>query len=69
MRDLKPWELRLLNEREELKERYAKLGEFIRLEAFNDLEEADQDLLNDQAYAMLEYLSVLDSRVERIWAK
>jgi len=68
MRDLKPWELRLLNEREELKERYAKLGEFIRLEAFNDLEEADQDLLNDEAHAMLEYLCVLDSRVERIRA-
>lgn len=69
MRDLKPYELSLLNEREVIKHAYAELGEFIRSEAFNDLEEEDQDLLSSQSYAMANYLEVLDFRVERIRAQ
>jgi hypothetical protein len=55
---------RLLEERDQLKEKVTKLDIFIDSDTFETISELQQDLLMDQLYHMSEYLTILDERVD-----
>ena len=57
----KDWQDRVLIEREELMEKYKALRHFMDTTKLHGL---DMQLLHDQAYAMLEYIMVLDKRIK-----
>lgn len=56
----------LKQEAEDLSEKYKKLEEFKASDKFTELNEVDSNLLVIQSNAMLTYLSVLNSRINRI---
>lgn len=60
---MEDWKERLVNEQKELKERLAKLTDFINSEEFYKLSENNRQLLKNQKIAMELYLSVLNMRV------
>lgn len=56
---------RVQAERKELQSKFEKLGAFINTEPYNELEQADKDLLVRQHTVMREYVTVLDDRIAR----
>lgn len=57
--------IRLINERQELAEKYSKLSTVVYNERPEYISPKDFDLLVDQHQIMGKYLSILDSRIER----
>jgi hypothetical protein len=55
---------RLVQERKELSEKYNALLKFVRAAKFQELSLANKILLNKQLNAMLDYLQILDCRIE-----
>ena len=62
---MKAHERRVVQERDELAVRTAKLGRFVGSDKYAKLLPADQQLLNLQLTAMRMYRRVLDMRIER----
>ena len=54
----------LQNERDKLAERYKKLEAFLSTDKFNQLDTQNKELLREQLYAMVKYLSVLNARLD-----
>lgn len=66
MAELHPYQMRVVEERVELKERWAKLGNFMGSPAFASLPMIEQEVLRDQLGAMMAYLRALDMRLS-LW--
>ena len=60
-----PWQQRLVDERDELSSRLARLGDFMHTSIYETLSEDEKDRILRQRYGMNTYLEVL---VERIHA-
>ena len=60
---MEDWKERLINEQKELKERLAKLTDFINSEKFYNLSQNNRQLLRNQKIAMELYLNVLNMRL------
>ena len=60
------WKQRVIRERDDLKARLDKLTLYATTPAFKALTKGDQQLLDEQAKAMVKYLAVLDRRIERL---
>lgn len=60
---------RLLNEARELAEKTNKLNDFMRTQAFINLDRPNKDLLYKQSRLMNEYLQVLGQRIEILGSK
>lgn len=60
---MEDWKERLIKEQKELKERLAKLTDFINSEKFYKLSENNRKLLKNQKIAMELYLNVLNMRL------
>lgn len=63
---IKPHEQRLVNEEDDLSDKWNKLNAFLKTVVFNELEMADQCLLRAQLSAMTAYLDILNMRIQRI---
>lgn len=61
---LKPYERRVVEEKEELDARREKLGIFKNTGVFAELPWQEQELLNTQAHIMTMYSAVLGERIE-----
>jgi hypothetical protein len=59
------WQGRLIAERDDLREKVLRLGEFVKGAVYRSLETEEQKLLFHQQRVMREYLDVLDARVKR----
>lgn len=64
---LEPHQLRVLEEHEELDERLRKLMNFMGNPQFNDLPDAEKDLLRQQSEHMQAYASVLEKRINAFY--
>lgn len=64
--EIQPHQQRVIDERDQLAEKINKLTEFIGSERFLSLG-GEQDLLRMQLGAMLQYLSLLERRIELWW--
>lgn len=63
---LQPHQQRVVQERNELKEKTEKLNEFVgHSDLFNKLPDVDQEDLKVQLDIMFQYLEVLDKRISR----
>ncbi len=63
---MKPHEQRVVDEQKELSEKLTKLQVFIASSPiFKELDERDQELLEEQQLAMLDYQEILDERISR----
>ena len=60
-----PWQQRLVDERDELSSRLARLGDFMHTSIYETLSEDEKDRILRQRYGMNTYIEVL---VERIHA-
>lgn len=66
MAELEPYQLRVIEERDQLQEKLSKLNAFLVSSKFYVvIDEQEQILLTRQASAMQEYLDILISRIER----
>ena len=61
---MEDFKVRLLEERNQLKEKVEKLDLFLESETFEQLDLTLQMLMEDQFYAMEHYLDSLQSRIE-----
>lgn len=68
MKNLEPWQYRLLVERNELRDRCEKLLNFIISDKFHEVELDQQELLKAQADYMGDYLNILNQRIIKIEA-
>ena len=64
---LQPHELRVIEEKDQLKERLDKLMEFLQKGQPDFIDDKNWALLNDQLDAMNWYYTILGSRVELFW--
>ncbi len=64
---MQPHQQRVVDERAELGQKVSALARFISIEnpVYMALPERDRDLLQDQLTVMLEYIDILDARIER----
>jgi len=62
---MEDYKQRVIDEGTELKDKMEKLGKFILTEAFDELDQDDQDLLKLQLKAMINYLNILTERINR----
>lgn len=60
---MKMYQRRLLDERNELKEKIEKLVKFINSSKFDELLNEQKDLLSDQVNVMKQYFEILDKRI------
>jgi hypothetical protein len=61
-----PWQQRVVEEERELRIKTEALGAFLVSAACIELPEDDQSILRWQRKAMLEYLQVLNQRIDRL---
>lgn len=61
---MKPYQYRVVVEKNELDAKIAKLDKFIEGDAYKELTETEQDLLTTQGTAMQEYSAALDARID-----
>lgn len=59
------WLFRLVQERNDLRDRMEKLQAFLGSDKRSQLDERDQDLLDDQYECMYTYLTILNERIGR----
>jgi hypothetical protein len=64
-----PHEQRMLDERQQLEDRLSGLNSFLNKGQPVDMDDADWELLNAQAFAMRNYNYVLSARIRRFKAK
>jgi hypothetical protein len=64
MKELLPWQQRVLNERDELLDKIHKLRLFFFDEKFSALHQFQQTLLHDQYKAMSKYCDILSWRID-----
>ena len=64
-----PHEQRMLDERQQLEERLSGLNAFLNKGQPSDMDDADWDLMNAQAFAMRNYNYVLSARIRRFKEK
>jgi hypothetical protein len=62
---MKDFQKRVIDEKQELDAKRAKLFDFISSPAFADLSEKDRELLYRQEYLMQQYSLTLNERIER----
>lgn len=62
---MEPYQHRVIRERDELHKKVDKLTLFKDSEAFENLEAVDRNLLQEQWMAMIDYLDILNLRIER----
>ena len=62
---LPDWQQRVVDERDQLKERLEKLRAFFKTAQFEKLDEDGQRVMRQQAVFMGEYLSILDYRISK----
>jgi hypothetical protein len=59
------WQLRVVEEYTELRAKLDRLRVFLQSEAYARLDNIDQELLEQQAWSMEDYLVVLQQRIDR----
>jgi hypothetical protein len=59
------YQQRVIDEKNKLDEKVKRLTQFVGTKPFNELPNTDQYLLKRQREVMLEYASILQSRIER----
>lgn len=62
---MEAYQMRVIEERNELAEKLGRLTEFLATKMFDDLEDADAILLSVQRKEMAAYLDTLDCRIKR----
>ena len=65
LHNLEGWQLRVLNEHRDLKEKIERLNVFINTSVFKNTHEGDQARLTFQMYTMRAYLTALEARIDR----
>lgn len=63
MQKLQPFQLRVINERDELKVKVDSLKKFLDADTFENLDNDNKTLLREQFYFMDKYLSTLNKRI------
>ena len=63
--ELLNWQQRVVDELEELQDKYSKLSTFLRDTPADSIDQVDRVLLFDQQQAMMQYINVLSARVRR----
>ena len=61
---IEPWQQRMVVERDQLYTRLSRLEAYITGPTFHTLDKEEQRRLGEQSKAMLQYLSILDDRIE-----
>jgi hypothetical protein len=61
---MEPYQQRVVTELNDLREKRAKLGEFLRSPEYKKIPDAEKNMLTDQHEIMLKYEGLLDRRVE-----
>lgn len=61
---MEPHQLRVIEERDELKEKADKLSAFIGTALFMDIEKEERDKLHEQLTVVNVYLSILNDRID-----
>ncbi len=64
---LAPHQIRVIQERDELRRCHEKLATFIQSALFAGLPGEDRELLQEQEVAMATYLSILNRRIHRFF--
>lgn len=59
-----PYQIRVIDEKQELDVKIAKLEAFSETESFSSLSKEEQDRLLDQLYHMIQYSEILEQRIE-----
>lgn len=62
---MEPFQQRVIQEADEVKDRLNKLGAFLNTAAYAELDSEDQSLLWHQHKAMAEYHNILEQRIAR----
>ena len=62
---MEAYQQRVVEEKEQLDQKLAKLKAFFSTDLFRNLPEEDSSLMKDQAFCMNEYSLVLGKRIER----
>lgn len=62
-----PWQVRLIEERDQLRLRFEKLDDFMLTDTFLALPKADIDLIHDQHEAMSDYLDAVEARITHFY--
>lgn len=62
---LQDWQVRVVNEQEELEHKINKLKDYLETDSFNALPEEDKNLLRQQRAAMQTYSCILGWRIQR----
>jgi hypothetical protein len=62
---MKPYQKRVIDEKDLLDEKLDKLNKFIESDAFDDLKDDDRKLLIKQEDAMSIYSDILEERIDR----
>lgn len=65
MSELKPWQQRVMAERDELSGKVDRLMAFMQSDAIKRIHREDMLLLMEQNYVMRKYLHVLNQRIAR----
>lgn len=62
---LPPYRQRVVQEHQELEEKYCKLTSFIATKNFDLLQQRDKELLIEQESVMHQYMTILEQRIAR----
>ncbi|CAD5239895.1 hypothetical protein [Klebsiella phage vB_KpnS-VAC51] len=63
--ELLNWQQRVVDDLEELQDKYSKLSTFLRDTPADSIDQVDRVLMFDQQQAMMQYINVLSARVRR----
>ena len=63
--ELLNWQQRVVDDLEDLQDKYSKLSTFLRDTPADSIDQVDRVLLFDQQQAMMQYINVLSARVRR----
>lgn len=64
-KEILPHQQRVIEEKQNLQEKYVKLRDFLSTEIFNSLIKEEQDDLFKQYNVMKDYIDILDRRINR----
>lgn len=63
--ELLNWQQRVVDDLEDLQDKYSKLSTFLRNTPADSIDQVDRVLMFDQQQAMMQYINVLSARVRR----
>lgn len=63
--ELLNWQQRVVDDLEDLQDKYSKLSTFLRDTTADSIDQVDRVLMFDQQQAMMQYINVLSARVRR----